>query len=166
MGRRPVRIVAVASSRSENEDARARGPCYEYLRATMPARLAIFLSGILGASGVAAGAMGAHALEDRLPAELLKIYHTAATYQMYHALALLGVGLLFGRGRSVAASVAGWSFLLGVLLFSGSLYAYVFSGGELKFLVMLTPFGGTLLILGWVAIAAHACRRAPWETHP
>lgn len=123
----------------------------------MSARLAVLLSGVLGASGVAAGAMGAHTLEDGLPEKLLNIYQTAATYQMYHALALLGVGLLIGRGRSLAASVAGWSFLLGVLLFSGSLYAYVLSGGALKFLVMLTPIGGTLLIVGWAAIAAHAC---------
>lgn len=128
----------------------------------MSARIALLLAGILGATGVAAGAIGAHLLKGwvkagRLEADLLEVYHTAANYQMYHALALFGTGLLLWHGPRIAAAIAGWSFLVGTLLFSGSLYGYVLSGKAWSSLVAVTPIGGVLMILGWVALIVYAC---------
>ncbi|MES0874859.1 DUF423 domain-containing protein [Sinimarinibacterium thermocellulolyticum] len=103
---------------------------------------------VYGFFGVALGAFGAHALKGRLSPELLAVWKTAVEYQMYHALALLGVGLLL---RQLVASAplqwAGTCFALGVLLFSGSLYALCLSG--LRMLGAVTPFGGVLLLAGW-----------------
>ncbi|WP_435017719.1 DUF423 domain-containing protein [Tundrisphaera sp. TA3] len=110
---------------------------------------------ILGALAVAAGAFGAHSLEGRIEARMVDIFKTGATYQMFHALALVGVGLLIGSGRGGAsASVAGWSFLLGTLIFSGTLYALALSG--IRWLGAITPIGGVLMIVGWIALALAA----------
>ena len=98
---------------------------------------------------VAAGAFGAHALKAKLSAEGLAVFETGARYQMYHALALIAVGLL-ARGRSLV-DVAGWSFLIGTILFSGSLYALALTG-ERK-LGMITPLGGLAFLVGWLALA-------------
>lgn len=122
----------------------------------MSAKLAILLAAVLGATGVAAGAFGAHGLEKRVEPDQLAVFETGATYQMYHALALFGIGLLMLHSQSAATTVAGWSFFIGTLLFSGSLYAYVLTGSAIKWLPAITPFGGTLLIVGWVAVAVHA----------
>ena len=97
-----------------------------------------------------AGAFGAHALRDRLTPADLATFETAARYQMYHALALLAVGLLTDRGVT-RAGAAGWLFLAGVALFSGSLYLLVLTGQ--RWLGAVTPFGGVAFIAGWVALA-------------
>ncbi|WZO96437.1 DUF423 domain-containing protein [Isosphaeraceae bacterium EP7] len=113
---------------------------------------------IFGFLGVALGAFGAHGLKDRL-AELgtSANFETAAQYQMYHALALLAVGLVGSLGRgSAALSVAGWSFSLGILVFSGSLYILSLTG--LKWLGAITPIGGVALLVGWAALAVAASR--------
>src|SRR3712207_3680872 len=89
-------------------------------------RLFLTLGALSALLAVAAGAFGAHALRERLSAALLEVFHTGATYQMYHALALLAVGLLLGRSTTDGAGLlttAGWLFVAGTLLFSGSLYA-------------------------------------------
>lgn len=116
---------------------------------------------------VAFGAFGAHGLRDRLkPAEgdstaeagfklrRIENFETASRYNMYHALALIVVGLLSmstpGRSGTMLA-VAGWSFVVGTLLFSGSLYAYGFTG--MRWLGAITPFGGLGFLIGWVAVA-------------
>lgn len=114
------------------------------------------LGAILGFLAVAAGAFGAHGLEGKLEPRALAQYETAAKYQMYHALALLVVGLLAISVRTPNASlqVAGWAFLLGMILFSGSLYAYALSG--LRWLGMITPFGGLAFLIGWLALAVGA----------
>ncbi len=114
------------------------------------------LAGILGALGVAAGAFGAHALEGRVEPRMLEVFETAARYQMYHALALLGVAWLAGQTQSTAASVAGWSFLVGIVIFSGSLYLMTFTG--MRWLGAITPIGGTALIVGWIALVVAATR--------
>jgi uncharacterized membrane protein YgdD (TMEM256/DUF423 family) len=107
---------------------------------------------VLGFLAVALGAFGAHGLREKLSAmETSASYQTAVQYHMYHALALLAVGLL-PSGR--AATVAGWSFLVGVLLFSGSLYALALSG--VKALGMITPLGGVAFLVGWAALAVAA----------
>ena len=85
----------------------------------------------------------------------LENFETASHYEMYHALALVAVGLVALVGRPGATlSVAGWAFLVGTLLFSGSLYAYGLTG--LKRLAMITPFGGLGFLVGWLALAIGA----------
>jgi uncharacterized membrane protein YgdD (TMEM256/DUF423 family) len=107
---------------------------------------------ILGFLGVALGAFGAHGLREKLTAlGTSATYQTAVQYHMYHALALLALGLL---PVSRAATVAGWSFLVGALLFSGSLYALSLSG--VKALGMITPLGGVAFLVGWAALAVAA----------
>ncbi|MEC9363510.1 MAG: DUF423 domain-containing protein [Pseudomonadota bacterium] len=117
------------------------------------------LGAIYGFLGVALGAFGAHALKTRLSAELLAVWKTAVEYQMYHALALLGVGLLLRQlGTSAPLQWAGAGFALGVLLFSGSLYALCLSG--VRVLGAITPFGGMLLLAGWALLLVAALRGA------
>ncbi|MGH7228524.1 MAG: DUF423 domain-containing protein, partial [Nitrospiraceae bacterium] len=107
-----------------------------------------FLFGSLFAFlAVAAGAFGAHSLKASLPTEMLTVFETAARYQMYHALALCAVGWASHQYRHVALRLAGWLFVLGILLFSGSLYALAFSGA--RWLGALTPLGGLAFLAGW-----------------
>jgi uncharacterized membrane protein YgdD (TMEM256/DUF423 family) len=108
-----------------------------------------------GLIAVAAGAFAAHGLQSRLGDARLGWLETGARYQMYHALALLGVALLARDrlGRSRALVVAGWGFLAGSVLFSGSLYVLALTG--LSPLVWVTPVGGVLMLLGWAALARH-----------
>jgi uncharacterized membrane protein YgdD (TMEM256/DUF423 family) len=122
-------------------------------------RLFLVAGALSGAVAVAAGAFGAHALKARLPADLLAVFHTGAQYQMYHALALLAAGWLAGRTPGAAASAAGWLFLAGTALFSGSLYALALTG--VRALGAVTPFGGVAFIAGWVALAVAALRLVP-----
>jgi uncharacterized membrane protein YgdD (TMEM256/DUF423 family) len=81
----------------------------------------------------------------------LQDFKTGAEYQMYHALALLAVGLAVRGGRTRALDVAGWSFLLGIVLFSGSLYVLALSGQ--RWWGLVTPFGGILFLVGWASLA-------------
>jgi uncharacterized membrane protein YgdD (TMEM256/DUF423 family) len=110
---------------------------------------------------VAAGAFGAHALRARLDARGLEIWETAARYQMYHALALVLVALLIERAgatrRATALGGAGWAFVAGTLLFSGSLYTLALTG--VTKLGAITPLGGVAFIAGWVVLAYAAMRR-------
>jgi uncharacterized membrane protein YgdD (TMEM256/DUF423 family) len=100
---------------------------------------------------VAAGAFGAHSLRSRLSPDLLTIFETGARYQMYHALALLAAALAIGRGSGTAVHVAGWCFVAGTLLFSGSLYVLALSG--IRWLGAITPLGGVAFLAGWLAFA-------------
>jgi uncharacterized membrane protein YgdD (TMEM256/DUF423 family) len=120
--------------------------------ATTSTDRAFFQIGALAAFvAVAAGAFGAHALREALPADLLDIFETAARYQMYHALALLMVGWIAGRRPSAAATLAGWLFVVGIILFSGSLYALSLTG--VRWLGAITPLGGLAFLGGWLALA-------------
>jgi uncharacterized membrane protein YgdD (TMEM256/DUF423 family) len=109
----------------------------------------------LGASlaflGVALGAFGAHALRARLTPADLAIFETGVRYQMYHALALLFVAWAATRWPGGLVYAAGWAFLIGVLVFSGSLYVLVLSG--LRWMGAITPLGGVALLLGWAMLA-------------
>lgn len=110
------------------------------------------LAGVFGALGVGAGAFGAHALADKLEPRMLEVFETAARYQMYHALALVGVAWVWSAtSQSTASQVAGWAFTAGIILFSGSLYAMAFSG--IRVLGAITPIGGVGFIVGWIALA-------------
>ena len=103
---------------------------------------------------VAAGAFGAHALLARLASESLAIFETAARYQMYHALGLLAVAWVAGRSAANTAEWAGWLFLLGTVLFSGSLYALALTG--VRWLGAVTPLGGLAFLAGWLCLALSA----------
>jgi uncharacterized membrane protein YgdD (TMEM256/DUF423 family) len=120
---------------------------------------AFLLLGSLAAFiGVAAGAFGAHGLRNRLSPEMLAVFETAARYQMYHALALLVTSAIIGRvGDARLLSIAGWSFVTGIVLFSGSLYALALSG--MSALGAVTPLGGVAFLLGWACLAFFAAAR-------
>ena len=117
-------------------------------------RLFIVVGALSGFLAVAAGAFGAHALRARLTADMLDVFQTGAQYQMYHALALLAVGILLGR-FSVDGSAwlvwSGWLFIAGTVLFSGSLYALSLTG--VTWLGAITPLGGLGFLAGWLLLA-------------
>lgn len=119
-------------------------------------RLFFALGAASGALSVAAGAFGAHALKARLAPDLLAVFDTGARYQALHALALLAVAWACSRWPGKAANAAGWCFVAGTVLFSGSLYALALSG--VRSLGAITPVGGVLLIAGWVALLLAAWR--------
>jgi uncharacterized membrane protein YgdD (TMEM256/DUF423 family) len=118
----------------------------------------IALGAVSAAIAVAAGAFGAHALRARLDARALEIWETAARYQMYHALAVILVGVLIDRaeGNARLFRASAWAFVAGTLLFSGSLYAMALSG--VTALGVITPLGGVAFIAGWVSLALSARR--------
>jgi uncharacterized membrane protein YgdD (TMEM256/DUF423 family) len=113
---------------------------------------------VLGAASafvsVAAGAFGAHALRGRLSPDLLAIFETAARYQMYHALALIAVAWAVVRWPGPLSEWAGWLFVGGILLFSGSLYVLALSG--VRWLGAITPLGGIAFLAGWICLALSA----------
>ena len=134
----------------------AKPPPFSF--ATLSANLFLATGALFGASGVALGAFGAHALSSRLADSNLGVWDTAVTYQLIHALALLVVGLL-GRqpgAGNTAFAVAGWGFLLGIVLFSGSLYVLAFGGPRM--FGPVTPLGGVAFIVGWLALLIGALR--------
>lgn len=114
----------------------------------------MLLGAVLAALAVAAGAFGAHALRARVDAAALATFETAARYQMYHALALLVVGGLAERRDGPWLGRAAVLFVVGVLLFSGSLYALVLFG--LPMLGAVTPLGGVAFLAGWGCLARAA----------
>jgi uncharacterized membrane protein YgdD (TMEM256/DUF423 family) len=109
------------------------------------------MGAVSGFLGVAAGAFGAHALKGRLNAEMLGVFETAARYQMYHALALLGAAWGSSNWPGPLASGSAWLFLSGTVLFSGSLYALSLTG--MTAFGAITPIGGLLLLAGWICLA-------------
>jgi uncharacterized membrane protein YgdD (TMEM256/DUF423 family) len=120
-------------------------------------RTFLALGAISAAISVAAGAFGAHALKARLPADLLAIFETGARYHMYHAIGIVLAAWAASRFPGAAATWAGWLFLAGTVLFSGSLYALALSG--VRALGAVTPLGGVAFIAGWIALAIAALRR-------
>ena len=104
---------------------------------------------ILGFFAVALGAFGAHALRERLSSESLAIFQTGVQYQMTHALALLALAALFERIQK--ATVIGWLFVFGILIFSGSLYLLAITGN--RWLGAITPLGGLCFLAGWATLA-------------
>ncbi|MBV9326084.1 MAG: DUF423 domain-containing protein [Chloroflexi bacterium] len=117
-------------------------------------RLFITIGALSGFLAVGLGAFGAHSLRDRLSADMLQVFQTGVSYQMYHALALIGVGILLGRfsvDGSPWLSASGWLFVAGTILFSGSLY--LLSLTSTSWLGAITPLGGVAFLLGWLAVA-------------
>jgi uncharacterized membrane protein YgdD (TMEM256/DUF423 family) len=143
----------------------ANGPSIGHsLAAALPtaAQRSIAAGALLAALAVVAGAFAAHALRARLAPEALALVDTAARYQLMHALALVAIGLLQAIRPSFAAKLSAGAFTAGVILFCGSLYALAF--GAPRFLGMVAPVGGTLLIAGWLLLATAAFVRS--RTHP
>ena len=106
---------------------------------------------------VAAGAFGAHGLRARLTPELLAVFETGARYQMYHALALLAVAWAVTHWPGPWPVRGGWLFLVGTLLFSGSLYTLALTGA--RWLGAITPFGGVAFLAGWACLLLGLLRR-------
>ena len=128
----------------------------------------IAVGALLGAAGVALGAFGAHGLEKHLAtlgfqgdnlAHRLANHEAAVRYQMWHALALVLVGLALANWQSPWWNSAAWAFLIGTLIFSGLLYALVITGPGWRWLGAVVPIGGLSLIAGWVLLAIGALRR-------
>jgi uncharacterized membrane protein YgdD (TMEM256/DUF423 family) len=118
-------------------------------------RTFLLIGAVLNFLGVAAGAFGAHALRSRLSADMLSVFETGVRYQMYHGFAILLVALLIGHAGSARLLViSGWSFVAGVVLFSGSLYALTLT--DVRVLGAITPLGGLLFLLGWGCLALYA----------
>ena len=105
---------------------------------------------------VAAGAFGAHTLRARITPDLLAVFETAVRYQMYHALALFTVAWASNHWAGSPVRVAGWLFIGGTVLFSGSLYLLSLTGT--RWLGAITPFGGFLFLCGWVSLAIGVAR--------
>jgi uncharacterized membrane protein YgdD (TMEM256/DUF423 family) len=125
---------------------------------TMTGRICIICGAMLGGLAVVLGAFGAHGLDDYLVEHNQAVnYETAVRYQMYHALALVLVGLLAERQATSTLRVAGWCFVAGMVLFCGALYGVAIA--RISRLGMVAPIGGTLLIAGWAALAVAAFRR-------
>lgn len=115
------------------------------------AKLFLSIAAINGFLSVALGAFGAHGLRGKLADNLFRAFETGVQYHFYHTLALLAVGLLLQRMQGNAALLAsGWLFVVGILLFSGSLYGLAFGGP--KVLGPITPLGGVCFLLGWIAL--------------
>lgn len=121
----------------------------------MRARDWIGIGAVLAATGVATGAFGAHGLEGRVAPDLLDIWRTAAHYHLVHAVGLAAIAFAVDRGVR-GARAAGWLLLVGVLIFSGSLYLLALTG--VRALGAITPIGGVALIAGWVVLAVAAWR--------
>ncbi|MCI0528981.1 MAG: DUF423 domain-containing protein [Nitrospira sp.] len=113
-------------------------------------RLFFSLGALSAFIAVAAGAFGAHSLRGRLSADMLNIFEVGARYQMYHALAMLAVAWAYTRWPGFLVIVSGWLFILGTVLFSGSLYLLSFTG--VRWLGAITPFGGVAFLVGWVCL--------------
>ena len=129
------------------------------------ARRILLVAALLGALGVVLGAFGAHGLESAVKewgltaneqTRLLATWDVAVRYQMYHALALLGVGVLAIYRPTRSLAVAGVAFTLGTVIFSGCLYVLVLSG--IKILGAVVPLGGLSMIVGWLALAVGVSR--------
>ena len=119
---------------------------------------------LLGAIAVALGAFGAHGLKKIVPAETVQTFQTGVQYQMYHALALLLTGLLYEKCYQKFARIAGISFVIGIILFSGSLFLLTagkaMETSSLDKTGIITPFGGLAFIVGWVFLLLAAMKKS------
>lgn len=124
-------------------------------------RRVLAVAGLLLAVATALGALGAHALKSHLPPERLAVYDTAVRYHFWHALGMLAVGILMRSMDSALLRASAISVLLGILLFSGSLYLLSFglTLGVPRVVGVATPLGGLALISGWVLFAVAMLRQ-------
>jgi uncharacterized membrane protein YgdD (TMEM256/DUF423 family) len=113
-------------------------------------RTFLLVGAVAALIGVGFGAFGAHGLRGRLSPEMLAVFETGVRYQMYHAFAILIVAIALSRFDGALVRSAGWLFTVGILLFSGSLYALALTGTTM--LGAITPFGGIAFLAGWVCL--------------
>lgn len=117
----------------------------------------LVIGAVCAGIGVGLGAFGAHGLKAVLSPEMLEVYKTGVTYQMWHALGLCAIGLLHRQNpRQALLTGAAWLMLSGIVLFSGSLYLLTLL--DQKWLGMITPFGGLAFIAAWVMLALYAAK--------
>ena len=121
-------------------------------------RTILATAALLGAAAVVLGAFGAHALRDSLDERALATWHTAVDYQFWHVLALIGVAAVARDGVSGALRTCAIAFIVGIVLFCGSLY--VLALGAPRGFGAITPLGGVALLIGWLGLAVHAFRLA------
>jgi uncharacterized membrane protein YgdD (TMEM256/DUF423 family) len=118
----------------------------------------LFFGALSALIGVGMGAFGAHGLKNMISPEMLAVYQTGVNYQMWHALGLIGIALIRRNdSESKLLNWAGWLMLIGIMLFSGSLYLLAIM--DVKQLGMITPFGGVCFLLAWLLLAVYATRR-------
>ena len=118
-----------------------------------------FIAGSISALlSVALGAFAAHGLKTKLPPDMFNIFEVGVRYHMYHALALLGVAWASTRWPGTSVTAAGWLFLVGTVIFSGSLYLLSLTG--LRWLGAITLIGGLAFLIGWILLAWGA-----WQGH-
>lgn len=126
--------------------------------------IVLIFGGIYGGLAVIFGAFGAHALKAKFTADQLKSFETGVKYQMYHALMLIITGIAFPF-LNLSQQLMGWCLILGILLFSFSIYGLTLSasaGKKMKFLGPITPLGGLLLIVGWILFTVQAAKYAAY----
>lgn len=127
----------------------------------------LITASLLAALAVVLGAFGAHGLKQIVPPETVSTFDTGVRYHIYHALALLATGILFGQFRNRWMKFAAVCFVTGIVLFSGSLYLLTLlkatETAGLRGIGILTPFGGLFFIAGWIALAI-AVSLKPWRT--
>ena len=111
----------------------------------------LLLGAVAAFLAVILGAFGAHALRGRLSPEMLAVFQTGVQYHMYHALALILVSAIMGRMSGWLIQTAGWCFVAGIMLFSGSLYLLAATG--VTILGAITPIGGLAFLIGWACLA-------------
>jgi uncharacterized membrane protein YgdD (TMEM256/DUF423 family) len=119
-------------------------------------KLFLILGTLLAGLAVALGAFGAHGLKKLVDADTVSVYQTGVQYQMYHALALIAVGILLQRAENTLMNYAGFFFIGGIVCFSGSLYLLssfkAMNKAVPSFIYPITPLGGILFILGWILL--------------
>lgn len=118
-------------------------------------KLFLFLGSVMMLLSVALGAFGAHGLKPVLSADQLAVYQTGVHYQMIHGIGLILVAILASKYSQIGLfPAAGWAMLIGIILFSGSLYALTLTG--IRTLGIITPFGGVSFLIGWLLLAIAA----------
>ncbi|HVO16407.1 MAG TPA: DUF423 domain-containing protein [Alphaproteobacteria bacterium] len=120
------------------------------------ARLALAFAALSGFFAVAMGALGAHLLKQQLDAQALGWIDTGVRYQAWHAIALIGIAAFLARRQAAALGLAALAWMIGTVLFSGSLYVLALTG--YRPIAMITPLGGIAFLIGWLALASYALR--------
>ena len=116
----------------------------------------LILAGLLGFLGVLLGAFGAHGLKSRIEPAMLETFEVGVRYHLVHAVALLVVALMSQQQSCSCIKVAGWSFTVGIVIFSGTLYVLAVTG--MKWLGAITPIGGVAFMVGWIALLVAGVR--------
>ncbi|AVR88311.1 DUF423 domain-containing protein [Thauera aromatica] len=127
-------------------------------------RIFLFIGALSACIAVGLGAFGAHGLRGRLEADMLAVFETGVRYQMYHALALVALGLARRPEPGRLAAAAGGLFVAGSLCFSGSLYLIALAGA--RGIGLVTPAGGLMLLAGWLVLALATLKPVPAAPPP